>query len=226
MLPRFTRFIPTRILAVGVLSSLLAVVLTSSCVTPYYERASDEPGLTYGGGVGARTRFLIASDEDWAYGLGPMASGYLRYHPAGPLSYSGQADIGVAYPSSPSFALWRPALDATLTAGAKLSLGQRAAVKLSAGAVYSRQIFNYLLQDAILPVFDLALLQDFGGRDPVTARISAGSSGLQLGVGFQHSITTGLLARASLGLSLPVPLAYLGFALEAAPGRGDGEDGE
>jgi hypothetical protein len=38
--------------------------------------------------------------------------------------------------------------------------------------------------------------------------------------------TTGLLARASLGLSLPVPLAYLGFALEAASSRGNGENGK
>lgn len=227
MPPRFTRFSPTRIIAVAVLLALPAVVLTSSCVTPYYERATDEPGLTYGGGVGARTRFVLVTDEDYAYALGPMASCYLRYHPAGRLSYSGQADVGVAYPL-PGYALWSSdyALDATFTAGAKLSVGQRAAIKLSAGATYSRQYFFYQSRNAILPVFDLALLQDFGGRDPVTARISAGSSGAQLGVGFQYSITTSLIVRMSFGLTLPMPLADLGFALEAAPGRGNGDGDE
>jgi hypothetical protein len=189
--------------------SALAALLVAGCSTPYYERAIDPAGISYGGGAGLTSRLMTAGRRGRAYGLEPILTGYLRYGFPSRLSLSAQADFGYAIPL-PGGTLEPDDSQVTgsLLIGAKLPTWNRGAVKLAAGVYTGITRYGPEEYSGAAPVLDLALLHDFSDENPVTGLLSLGTSGLRAGVGIQRPLSRGVNARASLGVALPQYVVY------------------
>jgi hypothetical protein len=208
-----------------------ALLLLCACSTPYYERAVDPPGFSHGGGAAAKVFLVVENDEEWYYACGPVLTGYVRHRGTGRLSLSAQLDMEHALPVPGSRSYWagHSITSGSLIGGLKFATWRGAAIKVNCGVIGEAVKRHRDLSLGAAPLLDVALLQDFWDRNPLTGRLSVGTGGVQVGIGWEFPLSKSLRGRLSAGTELfqlgmpffvPPPLgAHIGLAIE--PRRSD-----